>query len=109
MNIEDYKQYHQKGGTYIIPVEVFNELFNEVEENQGMIIIMEKYLELIHDLAFDYDGCNTIEGLKKLIDELDRYARLGRCCNTNSPIYVNGDKYYNILNEELEKGENNEK
>lgn len=31
MKIEDYEQYHQKGGTYVMPVEVFNELFEEME------------------------------------------------------------------------------
>ena len=65
------------------------------------IEIMEKYFELIIDLGFDYDGCNTIESLKALIDELVHYAKLGRACNINEPMYVNGEKYYNILHEEL--------
>ena len=28
----DYEQYHQKGGTYVLPVEVFDDLLNEKEE-----------------------------------------------------------------------------
>ena len=28
----EYEQYHQKGGTYVLPVEVFNDLLNEKEE-----------------------------------------------------------------------------
>ena len=28
----EYEQYHQKGGTYILPVEVFNELLDEKEK-----------------------------------------------------------------------------
>ena len=31
MNKEDYEKYYQKGGSYIIPVEIFNELFDEYE------------------------------------------------------------------------------
>lgn len=31
MNKSDYDKYYKKGGTYVIPVEVFNELFNELE------------------------------------------------------------------------------
>lgn len=64
--------------------------------------IMERYFELIIDLGFDYDGCNTVESLKELIDELVHYAKLGRACNVTEAIYSNGEKYYNILHEELE-------
>ncbi len=70
------------------------------------IEIMENYLELIIDLGFDYDGCNTIESLKVLIDELVHYAKLGRACNINTPVYANGGKYYNILHEELKDSDN---
>lgn len=69
--------------------------------NDKSTIIMEKYLELIADLGYDYDGLNSVESLKALIDELVRYANLGRVCNTTEPIYENGGKKYNILMEEL--------
>ena len=78
------------------------------EENKklnNIIVIMEKYFELIVDLGYDYDGLNSIENLKGLIDELVRFASLGRVYNTTEAIYVNEDKKYNILNEEL-KGDN---
>jgi hypothetical protein len=65
-------------------------------------IIMEKYLELIYDLGYDYDGLDKVESLKTLIDELVRYASLGRACNTTEPIYENGGKKYNILMEEID-------
>lgn len=74
-------------------------------EYKRQIEIMEKYFELIIDLGYDYDGFNKEEDLKGLIDELVRYASLGRVCNTTEAIYVNQDKKYNILNEEL-KGDN---
>ena len=70
--------------------------------NDKSTIIMEKYLELIYDLGYDYDGLDKVESLKALIDELVRYASLGRVCNTTEPIYENGGKKYNILLEEIE-------
>ena len=54
------------------------------------IEIMERYLELIYDLGYDYDGCNDVESLKGLIDEMCRLASLGRTCNVTEPIYVDG-------------------
>lgn len=64
-------------------------------------IIMGKYLELIIDLGYDYDGCETVESLKGLIDELVHLASLGRACNITEVIYENSEKKYNILHEEL--------
>ena len=77
----------------------------EIERLNNIIIIMEKYFELIIDLGYDYDGLSNTKDLQNLIDELVRYASLGRVCNTTEAIYVNQDKKYNILNEEL-KGDN---
>ena len=66
------------------------------------IVIMEKYLELIHDLGYDYDGLNYEHDLKGLIDDMVRFASLGRACNTTQEIYVDGKgKSLNILGEEL--------
>lgn len=50
--------------------------------------IMERYLELIYDLGYDYDGLNDVDSLKGLIDEMCRLASLGRACNVTEPIYV---------------------
>lgn len=33
-----------------------------------------EWLELIYDISIDYDGCNTIENLKELIDEIREYT-----------------------------------
>ena len=64
--------------------------------------IMEHYLELIYDLGYDYDGCNDVESLKGLIDEMCRLASLGRACNVIEPITEDGrGKKYNILGEEI--------
>lgn len=75
----------------------------EIDRLNNIIKIMEKYFELIVDLGYDYDGLNQEESLKKLIDELCRYASLGRVYNTTEPIYTNENKKYNILNEELKE------
>ena len=31
MNKNEYNKYYKKGGTYVIPIEIFDELFNELE------------------------------------------------------------------------------
>ena len=64
------------------------------------IEIMERYLELIYDLGCDYDGFNDVDNLKCLIDEMCRFASLGRARNVTEPIYEddNGMKS-NILGE----------
>ena len=41
MNDEFYDQYYQKDGTYVIPIEIFNQLIGEVEDKDNLI----KYLE----------------------------------------------------------------
>ena len=86
-------------------IEVYEQLIEQLQQEnkrqKEQITIMEKYFELIIDLSFDYDGCNTIESLKQLIDELSRFAKLGRVCNVTEPIYENGCTSYNIFNQEL--------
>ena len=42
-------------------------------------IKLESALQLIHNIAYDYDGCNTIQSLKGLIDELDNIAIKSLC------------------------------
>ena len=84
-------------------------LQQENERLNRQIIIMEKYLELICDIGYDYDGYGNVvdtEHLKKLIDELVRFASLGRACNDTEGIYIdNNNIYYNILNEKIERGD----
>lgn len=80
------------------------DLQQENKQLKEQVVIMEKYLELIHDLGYDYDGLNQVDSLKTLIDELIKYASLGRVCNLTEPVYENNDIKYNILHQELEKG-----
>lgn len=47
----------------------------------------DEWLELIHDIAYDYDGCRTIEGFKSLIDEIVDYANKARICLHSGDIF----------------------
>lgn len=38
----------------------------------------DQWLELINDIAVDYDGCNAVESLKDLIDEMRAYSIFAR-------------------------------
>ena len=50
MKLDDYEKYYQKGGSYVIPVEIFNELFNDYECFKNDY---QKYKEVI-DKAIEY-------------------------------------------------------
>lgn len=75
-------------------------------ELQRQIDIKNAYLQMIVDLAFDYDGYESTENLKGLIDELSHYAKLALENNDKKSIYTsysNGVKINsNILMEDLE-------
>lgn len=84
----------------------FHEIFEhylkkKIRMQERNMEIMQRYFELIYDLGVDYDGCNTIEGLKGLIDEIMEYVLYGRTYDTTKPIYINQDKEYNILHEKI--------
>lgn len=83
------------------------ELYKENQAKEKEITIMKKYFQMIIYLGYDYDGFNNVEDLKGLIDALCKYASLGKECNTTEPIYINGNKKYNILGKELD-GDDNE-
>lgn len=80
---------------------------------EHQIKIKDAYCNMIYMLGVDYDGYETPEGLKSLIDELvalakravkndDKYAMYEGCGSQNST------KYYNILHEEVEKTKEDE-
>ena len=81
-------------------ISAFNDLKTAYEKLERENNIREKYLDLIAEKSFDYDGYNSIEGLKTLIDEMDYYANLGRKADDKRVIYHHGDgTKRNILNE----------
>ena len=70
---EFYEQYHQHGGTTIIPTEIFNELYDdateEIERLNNIINELEKYLieakEKVKEASFDGSS-----GLQMALDKL---------------------------------------
>lgn len=70
---------------------------------ERQIKIKDKYCQLIINLGFDYDGFNTVDSLKGLIDELVSYARKAIECDDKEVIYVNGKgERDNILGEPID-------
>lgn len=69
---------------------------------ERQIEIKNKYLVLMVALAYDYDGFNTIEDLKGLIDELRKYASYALDNNDKIPVYRDGNENdFNILHEKI--------
>ena len=58
---------------------------------ERQIKIKDEWCQLIIDLGSDYDGCNTVESLKGLIDELVDYAHKAIVCDDVSVVYVGAD------------------
>lgn len=48
----------------------------------------EEYLDLIYDISVDYDGCNTVESLKELIDEMVDLTKKAKQCLKQGKIKV---------------------
>lgn len=73
---EDYEKYYQKGGSYVIPVEIFNELFDDYEcfknDCQKYKEIIDKAIEYIKEKARNncwidqYESCDLIKILKEV-------------------------------------------
>lgn len=74
----------------------------KLEDLQREIAIKNEYLSLILDLIYDYDGFNTVEDLKGLIDEVGKYVGFALDNNDKVPFYrnTNGDNF-NILHERI--------
>ena len=53
-------------------------LEEQVKYLKSKIENKENWCQLIADIGFDYDGCNKIDSLKCLIDELVKYALYSR-------------------------------
>lgn len=75
----------------------------QIEEKERQLKIKNEYLQLAHDIAFDYDGCNTVKSLKSLIDEIVELINKAYKNDDNSIIYIGGNsKKFNILHKEVE-------
>ena len=73
--------------------------------------IKNEYLKMIYAIGYDYDGCNTVESLKSLIDTLCDYAL--SAINNDDKTVIFGGKIddldfgapRNILGEEVGQNE----
>lgn len=82
MNKSDYDKYYKKGGTYVIPVELFNELYDELErqasnyeqaledldKKENIIKEVREYIEnmKIWDIEQEDDTKKLLEILEKV-------------------------------------------
>ena len=70
---EFYEQYHQHGGTTIIPTEIFNELYEDATEE------IERLNKIIKDIKSQLDYLETysckedvFEDMKRRLDRIDK-------------------------------------
>ena len=50
---------------------------------------VDEWLELMWEVAVDYDGCNSVESLKELIDELVDMSKKARKCLRENRLFSN--------------------
>lgn len=75
---------------------------SEVDNLKRQIKIKNEYLDLIWAIGNDYDGRNTIEGLKELIDELVDMAKKAYCDDDKTVMFTSSNNSkFNILRERL--------
>ena len=88
----EYEQYHQKGGTYILPVEVFDDLLDEKEELENKYEKIERIrqqaLEFIEKFGMDANGFDDMP--EHYVEEL--YLILSGLKKKNK-INYNSDKF----------------
>lgn len=75
---------------------------SEIKWLERQIKIKDNYCDMIWCLGVDYDGYETPEGLKSLIDELVDLAKKAARNDDKYAMYEGcGNKFYNILQEEV--------
>ena len=78
MNKKDYEKYYQTGGSYIIPVEIFNELFddyecfkNDYQKHKEFINYLERTIE-----ELECDDVDDEEMKGYLIQRIDTFKEI---------------------------------
>ena len=84
MNKQDYDKYYQQGGSYVIPVEIFNELFEDYEcfknDCKKYKEVIDKAIECIEDTYYsknttDIDSIvlsnNELLKIRKILKEVE--------------------------------------
>lgn len=96
-DMEAAKEAYEKECAYKAIKELQEERLKIKREN----LILERYLTLIHDIAYDYDGYSNALDLMGLIDEITKLSKLGKERNVTECIYGGGNQQLNILFEEI--------
>lgn len=97
------KQPHELTGETKKLFEAIMKIADERDQLKRDFEIKNNYLELLCDIGYDYDGCNTVESLKELIDELIKFAELALKNNDKEVMYIGANEQkYNILHEKIE-------
>jgi hypothetical protein len=52
----------------------------------------DEWLELLWQIGVDYDGCNSVESLKGLVDELIEMSQKARECLNNGNLFENREE-----------------
>ena len=74
----------------------------EIESLKRQIKIKDEYLKMMWFIGADYDGYEITDGLKSVIDDLmDLCEKAGNNNDTYAMYEGCGNKYYNILQEEV--------
>ena len=101
MNLEDYNEYYIQGSDhYLIPKDVFKELFNEMINWKEEVKELKKQLENYKKLGFKHlnDKCNKLENQQKeFIKWLEDYLKLF------DNMCIDEQGYYDMLEEILQK------
>ena len=70
---------------------------------------VDEWLELLWDIGIDYDGCNTVESLKSLVDELMEMSTNARKCLHDGKLFTDkeeSERSYKESHEERKRWEN---
>lgn len=52
----------------------------------------DEWLEMIWQVGVDYDGCNSIESLKGLVDELIEMSQKARYCLEDGKLFIDKEE-----------------
>lgn len=69
---------------------------------------VDEWLELIWQVALDYDGCHTVESLQGLVDELVEMSQNARTCLYDGKLFEDkeeSNKSYEAAQEERKRCE----
>ena len=72
---EDYEQYWQKGGTYVMPIEVFNDLFYDIEQLKQKNNVLTEFEHWLEERIKMETWDEWKDGLCECLDKLQELKR----------------------------------